>query len=88
MPVFVPGPTTRIGALAQRSAKSSNSRTSAGTVEDRQIPSTVSRSNISPISAPSSSPVRVAMLASRAVLGEAVAVEEPEDRLGVADVDG
>src|SRR6266566_2128143 len=58
MPVFAPGPTTRIGARAHRSAKSSYSRTSAGTVEERQIASTASRSSISPSSAPSSSLVR------------------------------
>src|SRR5436190_8894609 len=65
MPVRTPGPTTRIGAFAQRSAKPSYSRTSAGTVEDRQTPPTCSRSMKRPISAPSSSPVRCASVATR-----------------------
>ena len=65
IPVLTPGPTTRIGASAQRAAKPSYDGTSAGTVEERQTPSTASRSSIPPSRTPSSSPVRRDSVATR-----------------------
>ena len=50
---------------AQRVASRSHSRTSAGTVEERQIPSTRPRSRSPPSRTPSSSPVRCASVARR-----------------------
>src|SRR5215210_5503488 len=65
MPVLTPGPTARSGACAQRSATRSHSRWSAGTVVERQIPSTSSSSNSEPSTTASSSPVRPGSVARR-----------------------
>jgi hypothetical protein len=65
MPVFTPGPTTRIGAWAHFSATDSHSRISTGTVEERQIASTDSKSSSPPSSTPSSSAVDDRSVASR-----------------------
>ena len=88
MPVLTPGPTTRIGACAQRTASRSHSRTSAGTVDERQMPSTV-------VEVEHAAEEDAELVAGAGALGretpvvrEPVAIVEAEDGLGVADIDG
>ena len=82
-----PGPSTSSGAFAQRSANASYSRTSAGTVEERQIPSTAPRSTKPREQRAELVAGAVRLGRDAPVLAQLVAVEEPEDGLRVPDVD-
>ena len=66
----------------------SHSRTSTGTVDARQMPSTLSKSRSPPSRTPSSSAVLERSVASRQWSTSCAAVVEPERGLRVADVDG
>ena len=88
MPVLTPGPTTSSGASAHFRASGSHSRTSTGTVEARQIPSTL-------VEVQQAAEQNAELVGSRRALGgdppvvtESVVRVEAESGLRVADVDG
>ena len=87
MPVETPGPSTSSSAPAQRSANASYSRTSCGTDEREDDP--VERLEVD--ERPQQHGQLVAGVravgADAELLGQRGAVEQPEDGLGVADVD-